>query len=507
MIKKNLIANYLGQGWTVLMSIAFVPVYIKYLGMESYGLIGLFALLQSFLVLLDLGMSPTLGREMARFTGGSHSNESILDLLRSIEIIAVAIAVVIAGGIALSADWIATDWLRAETLSTEVVSKAFVILGLVTALRFVENIYRSTLVGLQRQVLLNVVNGLMATLRSIGAIGILVWVAPTIGAFFLWQALVSITTLAILGIATYRCFPKGERSGRFSVDALKSVLRFAGGMMGVTLLALLLTQVDKVLLSKLLTLSEYGLYTLAATVAGGLYMLVGPITQAYYPKFCQFVAQGNTAALATNYHQGAQLVSIVVGSAAIVLFFFAETLLRLWVHDAELAERVAPFMSVLSLGTLLNALMWIPYQTQLAYGWTRLAIWSNVVAVAVFVPAILWIVPQYGSMGAAWIWVILNAGYCLISVQFMYQRILTKEKWHWYGGDVVVPLAASLLTAKVVQWLWPVVWQGGISDLALLVVAAFATLSAATLASSEIRKPLFNLLKSRLMGQSNAHGN
>jgi len=89
----------------------------------------------------------------------------------------------------------------------------------------------------------------------------------------------------------------------------------------------------------------------------------------------------------------------------------------------------------------------------------------------------------------------------------MYQRILTKEKWHWYGWDVVVPLIASLFTAKAVQWLWPVVWQGGISDLALLVVAAFATLSAATLASSEIRKPLFNLLKSRLMGQSNTHGN
>ena len=506
MKKKNLIANYLGQGWTVLMSLAFVPVYIKYLGMESYGLIGLFALLQSFLVLLDLGMSPTLGREMARFTGGNHSNESIFNLLRSIEIIAVTVAVVIAGGIALSADWIAKDWLRAETLSTEVVSHAFTILGLVTALRFVENIYRSTLVGLQRQVLLNVVNGLMATFRSLGAIGILVWVSPTIGAFFLWQALVSITTLVILGIATYRCFPKGERGGRFSLAALKSVSHFAGGMISIAVLSILVTQVDKILLSKLLTLSEYGHYTLAATITGGLFMLVGPITQTYYPKFCQFVAQGNTAALATNYHQGAQLVSIVVGSAVIVLFIFAETLLRLWMHDAELAKRIAPVLSVLSLGTLLNILMWIPQSAQLAYGWTRLAIWTNVVAVAALVPAILLIVPQYGAMGAAWIYVILNAGYCLISVQFMYQRILPQEKWRWYGHDVVLPLAAALLTAKAVQWLWPVC-QGSISDLALLVVAAFATLSAATLASSEIRKPVLNVLKSRLMGKSNAYGN
>lgn len=70
MLKRNLIANYLGQGWNALMGLAFVPLYIKYLGMEAYGLIGLFALLQAWLSLLDMGMTPTLNPEMARFSGG-----------------------------------------------------------------------------------------------------------------------------------------------------------------------------------------------------------------------------------------------------------------------------------------------------------------------------------------------------------------------------------------------------------------------------------------------------
>lgn len=43
MLKRNVIANYLGQGWRVLMSLAFVPLYIKYLGIEAYGLIGILA--------------------------------------------------------------------------------------------------------------------------------------------------------------------------------------------------------------------------------------------------------------------------------------------------------------------------------------------------------------------------------------------------------------------------------------------------------------------------------
>jgi hypothetical protein len=53
------------------MGLAFIPLYIKYHGIEAYGLIGLFALLQAWLGLLDMGMTPILGREMARFTGGT----------------------------------------------------------------------------------------------------------------------------------------------------------------------------------------------------------------------------------------------------------------------------------------------------------------------------------------------------------------------------------------------------------------------------------------------------
>lgn len=53
-LKRNLIANYLGQAWRALMGLAFIPLYIHYLGIEAYGLIGLFATLQVCLGLLDM---------------------------------------------------------------------------------------------------------------------------------------------------------------------------------------------------------------------------------------------------------------------------------------------------------------------------------------------------------------------------------------------------------------------------------------------------------------------
>lgn len=476
------------------MGLAFVPLYIQYLGIEAYGLIGLFAVMQAWLSLLDLGMTPALGREMARFTGGAHTPQSIRDLLRSVEIIAVGVAALVALGIWSASGWLARDWLRAENLSSDAVAQAFAIMGVVTALRFVEGVYRSAVVGLQRQVLFNGINASLATVRGLGAVALLVWVSPTIEAFFLWQGLVSIITLALLAGVTYHLLPAGDRGGRFSVQALRGIGRFAGGMVGITFLALLLTQVDKILLSKLLPLSEFGYYTLAAVVAGALYMLIGPITQAWYPRLCELQARADSVALADSYHKGAQLVTVIAGSAAIVVMLFSETLLHLWTQNADLAARTALLVSLLALGNLLNGLMWMPYQTQLAHGWTGLTVRINIVSVLVIVPAIFWTTPRYGAVGAAWVWVSLNAGYVFIGVHFMYRRILSAEKWCWYRQDILAPLTLGLIAASGIKWVVPNP-TGNLERLALLALAAITTLSVSAMAGGHTRQQLRRSLK------------
>jgi O-antigen/teichoic acid export membrane protein len=487
MLKRNLIANYLGQGWVALMGLAFVPLYIKYLGIEAYGLIGLFAVLQAWLSLLDMGMTAALNREMARFTGGAHCATSIRNLLRSIEIVALGIALLVGLGIWTASSWLATDWLRAEALPINTVAKAFALMGAVTALRFVEGVYRSAIVGLQRQVLYNAVNSVLATLRGLGAVVILMWVSPTIDAFFFWQGFVSLLTLGALTFVTYRALPKAKSGGQFSMSALRGIGRFAGGMMGITFLALLLTQADKILLSKLLTLSEYGYYTLATMVAGSLHMLTGPIIQAWFPRLSELHANNQQAELIKKYHQGAQLVSVFMGSAAIIMILFAESILRLWTQDAELAQRSAKLLSLLALGNLLNGLMWIPYQTQLAFGWTSLSIRINVVAVAIIVPAILCVTPHYGSEGAAWVWVALNAGYVFIGIHFMFRKILRTEKWRWYVQDVVQPLVAAIVIATSMSGFMPI-HLTHIGQIIWIFAASILTLIGGAFAATHIRQ-------------------
>lgn len=489
MVKKNLVANFLGQGWTALMGLAFIPIYIRYLGIEAYGLIGLFALLQAWLNLLDIGMAPTLGREMALFTGGNQSAHCIRDLLRSIEVIAVGIAVVTAVCIALGAEWIAAEWLKVEKLPIEVVAQAITVMGLVTALRFIEGIYRSSILGLQRQVIFNVIKSIMATLSALGAVAMLAWVSPTIQAFFLWQGLISAVTLGLFVAMVYHILPHAGRKGRFSFPALQRVWRFASGILVITFLALLLTQVDKVLLSKMISLSDYGYYTLASTIAAALFVITAPITQALYPRFCELFAQKNHSGMVAAYHLGTQLVSVIAGGGALVLIALSETFLRLWTQDAELAHCVAPLLSLLMLGNLLNGLMWIPYQTQLAHGWTNLTVCINIVAVVFIVPAILWVTPRYGAVGAAWVWVILNGGYVVVGIHFMYRRILVNEKWRWYGQDVLAPMLAGTLVVFAFRTFWKIP-SNPLTDATQLVLAAALTYGATLCAAGQTRRLL-----------------
>ena len=458
------------------MGLVFVPIYISNLGVESYGLIGIFVSLQAWLGMLDMGMSATLNREMARFSAGEHTAQSIRNLLRSVEVVYIAIVLLISTIVWRAAPWIASDWLNVQKLPLDAVINAMQITGLVVALRMMEGLYRGVLQGLQLQVWFNGANSILATLRWGGA-AIAVWHTPTIVMFFYWQMFASFLGTIVLAVKVYSNLPVARNGGAFQVDELLKVWRFSGGLIAITFLALLLTQVDKILLSKLLSLEAFGLYTLATTLVSALYMLVYPISNAFYPQFVQLHAQDNKEMIADSYHKGCQLISLLVIPPAVVLAFFSEPVLRLWTQNADTAVRVAPIVVPLILGTLFNGLMTLPYMMQLAYGWTGLTIRVNIVAVSILIPALLTVVPKYGPVGAAYLWLFLNVGYVFIAVHFMHLRILPHEKWRWYIDDIVIPLAAAVAAASVMRAVLPVatsVW-GEVGCLSVAGVFVFMT--------------------------------
>ena len=84
-IQWNIAANYFGQGWTALMGLIFLPVYIQYLGMAAFGLIGFHATLHAWLSFAGNVLGPVANREVARFSADPKENQVIWNRLRSLE--------------------------------------------------------------------------------------------------------------------------------------------------------------------------------------------------------------------------------------------------------------------------------------------------------------------------------------------------------------------------------------------------------------------------------------
>lgn len=487
-VRRNIVANYLGNAWSAAMGLAFVPLYIGYLGMEAYGLIGVFALLQAWMSVLDMGLTPLLTREMARLTAGAHTPQSIRDLLRSVESIYGAVAVVMAIGIAAVAPWLSAHWLRAEQLPDTTVAQALAIAGVVIALRWLSGLYRGAINGLQHQVWLNGCTALFATVRGAGTVLVLALIAPSIQLFFIFQGIVVALETAVLALHMHRLLPASPRAARFDGRALHQMRHFAGGMAAIAVLSLLLSHVDKLILSRMLPLSEFGHYTLATTLCGALYLMIAPIHNATYPRLTALVSAGDAAALRETYHRFAQVLTLMIAPAAIVLSLFAEDVLLLWTRNAATAASAAPLVSLLAIGTLCNGLMHTPYALQLAHGRTRFTVVVNLVAVSILVPSLYVGISVYGTIAAAIVWAALNASYVILTAPILHRRWLPGALWRWYGQDCLVPVSAVLLAASLVRLVAPAPTIGKPLENAVVVILAAVVAQAACLLATPVSR-------------------
>lgn len=440
-MKRNLLAGLSNSVWSALVSLAVVPFYLKYLGMEAYGLIGFFVTTQALLSILDMGMTPTINREVARCSALGNLKEAG-KLLHTLAVVYWGMAGVIALLMLALAPLIAEYWLQSKQLSTQTISHAVMMMGLVVACRWPIGLYQGALIGAQRLTVSSGINMVMATIGSLGAVAVLAFVSPTIEAFFIWQACVGLVHAITIRWAAWRIIGKLNQI-RFDVDKLKSVWRFTAGMSGIGLTALVFTQLDKVILSKMLGLEEFGHYMLATVVVSGLYVLISPVFNVVYPRMTALVATGDTEKLIGLYRLGTRMLASVIFPLAMVLAVFAEDLVLVWTGNPNIASSVAPVIALLAMGSALHGVMHFPYALQLAYSMTRLSLMINSILMIVLFPLIILFALTYGALGGAIAWLTLHVLYVLLGTWLTHRSLLKGVGARWLVQDVGIPLALS----------------------------------------------------------------
>lgn len=452
-LKKNVLANYAGKVWGVLLSVLLVPVYIRVLGLDAYGLIGFFTVLIAAASLLDIGLSATMNREMARLRAYPDRRDDALDLARTLASVYWLIGLVMGIGIYLSSPWIASEWLGTGKLPFDAVVASVAMMGASLALQWPISLYSGGINGLERQVLCNAVLITLGTVRNLGAVFVLLVFSPTITAYFAWQMFSSAINVVAFGWLFWHIIPAGTRRPHFKLSLLKDVWRFAAGMGASGIVTFMLSQLDKVILSKTLSLSYFGYYNIANQVNVVTKMSPASIYSAFLPKLTSLYAKEDLSGFARLYSLGCQLAAIVTLPGSFVVAAFSYDIIRLWTGSIQIAEMSSGIATVLIIGSAFNSLMGIPYTATIAAGWATFGLYQNSISAVLIVPLMLVLTNLYGGMGAAISWLILNVGYIVISPMFIHRRVFPAGIRDWYMIDVGRPLVISSLVvifAKII---------------------------------------------------------
>ena len=498
-IKKNAFINYAGQGWIALVGIVFVPIYLKHLGIANYGLIGIYTVLQTWVSLLDLGITPTITREMAKLQSGEHIPQSIRNLIFTFETLIYTISTCVLLILLLSSDLISDLWINSEDASNLPLVEAIQVASFVVASRFCEGIYRGGLIGLEKHYALNKVQVFFSTLKFGGA-AILVSFHPSIVLFFTWQALVSICNVIYLRKIFYRYIPKGHAVPVIDFSAISKIKNFAGGMTITNLIALVFTQSDKFIVSFYCSLESFGAYMLAFTITGILPMLIYPIVATISPKLNVATSLKNESNELFLFNTGNQIATLIATPIFAVCFFFGYQVIFSWTNDPFVASISGNLLSMLVIGIYCNALMLIPFSLQQAHGWTTLSIASNLIGLLILIPTAYTAVNVYGATGVAFSWALSNLVILFIATIKMHQKLLCGELKPFFKRIILKPFLISSLVAIPINFYFSNLGQN--RWLTFFGVLLYIFISALLiLATLPIKNEMLKLIKNKNIGK------
>ena len=309
--------------WVAIISIFFIPIYVKIIGAESYGLVAFYGTLSGSLAILDLGLSTAVSRQVTLLIRQPDKQKDTKDLIFSVEIIYWIVAFLIGGIVILLAEPISLYWVKSKDLPIHTIKKSVMLMGVVFAAQFPASIYNGVLIGLDKQVVNALATIASTTLKAIGVIAVLKFVDGTIESYFLWQVIITFLSTYFLRLLVWRDISWLKEKSQFSFYQLKKIWKFATGMLIISLVTFFLGQIDKIIVSKLVLLEFVGYYNLAFMMANGISQVIAPMYPIIFPKFATLESENNQKELILLYHKSCRWISIIIFPIGITLILSA----------------------------------------------------------------------------------------------------------------------------------------------------------------------------------------
>ena len=386
------------------------------MGVEGFGLISFFIMLQALAQIFDAGMSGSI----TRLISTSRLNASLFYKAVSrfwkvlCLFIVLALVIIVFGG--LFKTYISLNWLNSSIDSTILVKSIFGIF-LCLGLKFMSAPFRAALVGLERHVTISLITALIISLKFPISLLFLEYVSSDIDQFFLYQAFVSALEMIVfavffqlakvreINIIKLSNIPGSEDESELP---LRDFVKMSGLLSILSICWVVVSQIDKLTLSKYITLQDYGYYSIAVTLSGSILLLAAPLNQILTPMMSGLVAKNQLRKLQEVFFFSFAAIAIFsIPLALFFCFFGAETIL-VWTGSNDVAIKASPYLGFLALGNAIGIWMNLVFLIQFAFGdlvkHTKVYFYYSLF----LVPITIFIASNFGGLGASLLWFLHN---------------------------------------------------------------------------------------------------
>lgn len=448
-LTKNIIAIYAGNIYSIGVGIIILPIYLKLLGPEPYGLIAFYMTIQAWFSILDLGLTPAVARETARYKAGAVSKINFLTLIKVLHTISVFISIAGCLSIYFGADYLANKWLKINVEYIPTAKQSLEIISVAVALRWLSGFYRASITGSENFVWINALNIIIATLRFVFPLVLISLTNKNVLIFFWLQLIVSAIETAILNIKFKLLLPKisNKIKIRWSISPIKKILHFSAGTSLSAIMWICVMQLDKLWLSKTLSINQYGYYTLAVMAASGIQIISNPIGTVLTPRMVKLIAANKYEEFDATYRNLSKIAFTIIFAIGITLALFSNSVIYAWTGNQEIANDAAKILFFHSIGNTFIAIASLPYYLQYAYGKTKIISISNILLFAVLIPTYSYFIKIYGAVGASISWCLCATVYFLLTSSLIHMEYKKGFQKKWLLEDILPAFSIVTITA------------------------------------------------------------
>ncbi len=398
LLARNSLMNFITGLTYSVCGVLIMPIVIRYLGVQRFGIFSLSWVVLGYFTLFDLGLSRATTKFVAEAIG-REERERISDFLWPTVIFQSLLGLMGAIFLILITPFLVERILNIPLGFISEAKSIFQLVAFSIPVVMLSSSFRGLLEAEQRFDLINAVNM---------PLGIATFILPLLGVFLgfsLWGIalqllLIKVTSLLAWLFICGRRFHIFRHRVIFKRETITRLFSFGGWITVSALIIPVFVSSERFFIGMLSTLENVTYYTAPYEITTRLWVIPGGLSGVLFPAFSLLQGKNAYEHMNTIFRRSTKYFIIFIGLGVVIMAFFAQDILRIWL-GGDFAQRSTLVFQVLLISLLVSSLANIPYS--LIYGVGRPDIMAklNIIELLAFLPFVFFMVKIWGIKGAA----------------------------------------------------------------------------------------------------------